>query len=574
MNCTGALTGMLPAIILVSAALTAGASLVLLRLYRRAVLRSMAVHAGADAPAVAPPPVGGAPASPLAVIVAGAESRDAASDGEAVVRGASGALRRAGGLYLGAGILYAAVMATPWAILADGGFPLARILWLLTCYAWPAVLALDLVAVTGARQRVVVGGAYLALLVAVGAYALSRNPALDVGQLGFFWLFANGPATLLLLAFLNRRVRAVGPLVLAFMVAGVTGAALAIDLVGNSRAALETLVALGKALGLGATGLFVLIHAAGFAGFAMLGWRALGSLGRWYRAKRLSDQALTLDAMMLLFAVVQSITLAFEGCAWVLTGLVAFAAWKGMTSAAFALLRRRGGSASAGGRMLLLLRVFSLKRRSERLFDALAKRWRQVGTIALIAGPDLATSVVEPHEFLEFIGGRLSRQFVRDDEDLGRRLRELDLQRDPDGRFRVNEFFCYADTWQMTMRRLAEQSDAVLMDLRSFSAANQGCAWELQQLVDFVPLERVVFVIDDSTDHRFLERALHQAWAAARDDSPNRHARWPAARLLSVEHPASATVDALLRLLTTAGDGRPRPLLPPTPPGYHARLPP
>jgi hypothetical protein len=111
------------------------------------------------------------------------------------------------------------------------------------------------------------------------------------------------------------------------------------------------------------------------------------------------------------------------------------------------------------------------------------------------------------------------------------------------------------------------------MDLRSFSAANQGCAWELQQLVDFVPLERVVFVIDDSTDHRFLERALHQAWAAARDDSPNRHARWPAARLLSVEHPASATVDALLRLLTTAGDGRPRPLPPPTPRGHHARRP-
>jgi hypothetical protein len=97
----------------------------------------------------------------------------------------------------------------------------------------------------------------------------------------------------------------------------------------------------------------------------------------------------------------------------------------------------------------------------------------------MIAGPDLVTSTVEPNEFLEFVSGRLGRQFVRDANDLETRAKATDTARDPDGRYRISEFFCRNDTWQMTMERLAKTSDAVLMDLRSFSPANQGCIFEL-----------------------------------------------------------------------------------------------
>ena len=102
----------------------------------------------------------------------------------------------------------------------------------------------------------------------------------------------------------------------------------------------------------------------------------------------------------------------------------------------------------------------------------------------MIAGPDLVESTVEPHEFLEFLGGRLSRNFVRSDADLQRRLEAQQRGPDPDGRYRVNEFFCYADTWRHVMRALAAGSDAILMDLRSFAPANQGCLYELEQLLD------------------------------------------------------------------------------------------
>jgi hypothetical protein len=62
---------------------------------------------------------------------------------------------------------------------------------------------------------------------------------------------------------------------------------------------------------------------------------------------------------------------------------------------------------------------------------------------------------------------------VGDDTDLGRRVGAMDSRPDPDARYRVAEFFCRADTWQPTMRRLVAECDAVLMDLRSFNAARE-----------------------------------------------------------------------------------------------------
>lgn len=62
--------------------------------------------------------------------------------------------------------------------------------------------------------------------------------------------------------------------------------------------------------------------------------------------------------------------------------------------------------------MLLLLRSFSLGKASERLFDALERYWRHAGSIQLIAGVDLATRTIEPHEFLDFMSGKLARRFI------------------------------------------------------------------------------------------------------------------------------------------------------------------
>ena len=546
MNSTVALTGMLPAIVLLSAALTAVTSVLLLRLYRRAVIRSMDARAGAipAQPPLSKPALPQAARMPSLQVVSAADVALRTEGARATYDRAARSLRRAALAYGAGGLAYALVLTVPWMVFAQGGFVLSRFLWLVVCNAWPIVLALGVLGAVNRRDWVLIGAGYFAVVIAVAAYALARNIQLTVGQLAISWGLTNGVETVLLLAFLNRRVRAVGPLVLAFMVAGVTGALVSVELAGQSEGVLRALVRAGGHVGLGGIGIFVLMHVVGFAVFALFGWWLLRALGRRYESKRISDQSLTLDAMWLLFAVVQPIGFAFEGGAWILAGLAGFVAYKVVTALGFAVLPPESASKQKAP-VLLLLRVFALGKRSERLFDLLSKRWLRAGSLCLIAGPDLATTTVEPHEFLAFVGGRLSRQFVQGDTDLERRMAALDTQPDPDGRFRVNEFFCHADTWQATMRRLAGVAEGVLMDLRGFSHTNQGCIYELEQLLAAVPLDRLLLVVDASTERSFLEQTLADLWTRIPAGSPNRALAQPKVRLLE----AHAEVPQMARQL-------------------------
>jgi len=227
---------------------------------------------------------------------------------------------------------------------------------------------------------------------------------------------------------------------------------------------------------------------------------------------------------------------------------VAFAAYKFAVLAGLTFLMRqpREGAIS---RTLLLLRVFSLGRRSESLFDQIARVWLRAGSINLIAGPDLVTATVEPHEFLDFLGGRLSRQFVSDEASLAERISHMDTEPDPDGRYRVNEFFCRADTWQITMQRLARGSDAVLMDLRSFSKSNQGCIYELQQLLNIIPLDRLTLIIENSTDRAFLDETLQTLWQQIDPASPNATGKGAVLQVLMVREQSRVERERVLPLL-------------------------
>ena len=192
--------------------------------------------------------------------------------------------------------------------------------------------------------------------------------------------------------------------------------------------------------------------------------------------------------------------------------------------------------------------MFSLGKRSALLFDAFAKLWRHAGRIRLIAGPDLATSTVEPHEFLDFLSGKLGRRFISGPETLAQRLAETEQRRDFDGRYRVDDFFCHDDTWQMVLKRLSRESDAVLMDLRGFLPENQGCVFEINELLNVVPLDRVVFVVDATTDLAFLRETFARGWAALAADSPNRNLAEP--RVLLFEFAGESSVPGLMRAVS------------------------
>lgn len=539
-----ALTGMLPAVLIASAALAFVVSLLLLKLYRRAVLRSMNLRGNGEAPPL-PTSAPGAPEAALTVerIPVG---KPGGANGDAL-RTALAAPWRSALVYAGAGAAFAAVMTGAWLLATgDAALPATKLVLLFWTYFWPAALTANLVAAATRAARIKVGLAYLVVMIGVIFWALARNPQMGWHELPVFWLITNGPPTVLAYGFLARPIRAVGPLVLSFMVLAGIGSQFTLSWLGADDVRLRAAVEAGSALGLGGIGIFWAVFALGFAAFGVLGWILLRWLGARYRRKLFSDQSLTLDSIWLLFAVYHGIGLVFEGPAWMASGLVAFAAYK---LAALAGHARSRASGRTTPRTLLVLRVFSLGRRSEQLFDAIRTHWQRLGGISLIAGPDLVTTNVEPHEFLDFVSGKLSRQFVQDDADLERRVAAMDLGPDPDGRYRVNEFFCHADTWQATMRRLARESGAVLMDLRSFSPSNQGCLYELGRLLDTVDLARVVFVTDGSTDQRFLNDALRELWQGISTASPNRRHVNPVARLLQVERISPAALRTLLACL-------------------------
>jgi hypothetical protein len=123
---------------------------------------------------------------------------------------------------------------------------------------------------------------------------------------------------------------------------------------------------------------------------------------------------------------------------------------------------------------------------------------------------------------MDFLGGQLAAHFIADPASLARRLAERDLAPDHDGRYRVNSFYCHADTWTRVLQSLVSGRVVVLMDLRSLSAQHSGCVQELQHLAAAVPLRRCVLVVDASTDQAFLQETLAAAWQAMPPDSPNR----------------------------------------------------
>jgi hypothetical protein len=162
-------------------------------------------------------------------------------------------------------------------------------------------------------------------------------------------------------------------------------------------------------------------------------------------------------------------------------------------------------------RRLLVLRVFSRGEHAERLLDELEQHWRHIGPIALIGGKDVAARTIDPAKAASFLRKRLGEIFVPDAVELGKRVAAMDEKPDPDGRYRVNEFFCFDDLWQGAVLALLPGSEAVVVDLSEFSAERHGTAWELEQLARHGALARSLLIVSHRTDMAALRQALHLA---------------------------------------------------------------
>ncbi len=550
LDATTTITGELTGILLVSVPLAFVVSIILLALYLRAVKRSMLRRTTPRANVGNPiPPASDPPSRDLRLVTL--NGREALDDTAIrLTRRAAGGVRRTAAITIAGGLAFAMVMTLSYLI--ANGIPVLpfRFLYLAVSYAWPIVLTVGLVACISWRGWLAVLACYAAVFAAVVIPSLNEKFTPLAACLA--WIIQNGPATILVLVFLARPVRAVGPMVMAFMFAAISGVSVAVHAVGATEERIAWVANAGGTLGLDGRQTFIAVMLIGFVLLGIAGWFILRLIGRMYQNRRISDQTLMIDSLWLMFAINHGIDMVFAGPVWFLAPLGAFAAYKFVTWGLFTLVRPDDDRVPVD---LLLLRVFSLGKRSERLFNGFAKSWQHAGTIRMIAGPDLATTTIEPHEFLGFLTGQIDRSFIDSPKTLDRRLAETEPHRDRDGRYRVGDFFCHDDTWKAVLHRLADESQAVLMDLRGFTQRHKGCAFEIHELLNVVPLGRIVLVVDATTDHPFLRETLLQSWKTLATGSPNRHEFEPRVRLFPLA--TRGPTPGLIRAIAAAADGPP-----------------
>ncbi|MBB5055760.1 hypothetical protein HDF16_000429 [Granulicella aggregans] len=117
-------------------------------------------------------------------------------------------------------------------------------------------------------------------------------------------------------------------------------------------------------------------------------------------------------------------------------------------------------------------------------------------------------------------------------------------------------FFCYDDVWQPAVRNMLSVADVVLMDLRGFSAERQGCAYELGELVDHYPVDRLLFLVDALTPRDLLHKLMLERWAKMRGDSPNRAIAEPIIQLYETADRSASDIQHIASLLSASLDGR------------------
>jgi hypothetical protein len=201
---------------------------------------------------------------------------------------------------------------------------------------------------------------------------------------------------------------------------------------------------------------------------------------------------------------------------------------------------------------LLLLRTFGRADEPEDLIDTLDDTWRRIGAVDLLAGSDVASRTLRSTMLEAFLLRHTADQFLKTDEEVDNRLRDLPSEVEGDARYPVNGVYCYDSVWKRACKRLVQDAAVVLMDLRGFTSESKGCIWELDHLVKHAPLRRILLLIDGNTDLVALKREAQAAWAYLPLDSPNANDKEPQIKFLIYDRHREADGHKLFSLLLMA----------------------
>jgi len=227
---------------------------------------------------------------------------------------------------------------------------------------------------------------------------------------------------------------------------------------------------------------------------------------------------------------------------------------------------RRYGRQSEGehlaGLRLLVLRVFGVDRNTESLFGFVVRRWPFLGPLVTIVDPTYASFVFSRARFVLLLSAAIPPLFlfalIQDVEamwlftlvttaayyacwlpllfawmvwrlkvstghNMAALTQRLAFERKSlfQKRYPAIRLVCFDDLWKSTMAHLVGWADVVLMDLRGFTSARQGCEYELAYLMDHCSLAKTLFLVDATTDTDLFRTTLRRQFGSVNPASPN-----------------------------------------------------
>ena len=407
---------------------------------------------------------------------------------------------------------------------------------------WPVALSLSEIFRWTSKRWLVLCCIYLCIFECVAVLSSSHGRKTSVESLLVMFLLLNGIPTVAAKLISWGRIRRIGATILP----------LSIIIIAGSLAILEAFLLRPSLFDTRASDSFrrlAVIFLAGLVVTVILGVLLSQLLIALYQRHQISDRSLLIDSLWFLF-------LSFQGLLWLtVTGGEQAAGWTWMYIAValyivgvhlgLRVFQTKGGMGADRTSRLLVLRSFDLKTRAVRVFDAVSELWRYIGPVSLIGASDFASATIQPSTFLDFVSGKLRQLYIQSPTDLERRIHAINSPPDPDGRFRVYDVLCYANTWKPTVSRLLWENDVALADFRGISLGHRkGCEWEIQQAARVLGLNRCVFLLDGEADYKRLIDALHEA-IGPYQESTVRFVDHTRAGNLAVEHLLTELFSAL-----------------------------
>lgn len=185
---------------------------------------------------------------------------------------------------------------------------------------------------------------------------------------------------------------------------------------------------------------------------------------------------------------------------------------------------------------MLALWVFGTQNIWDLLEYLILPVWRKLGNIFLIRGGEHILRQVSLWDSFLFLRGK-DRIISTTPQQITQRLIEFREKTKQSPEYRFKTLICGDNSWQFALHSLIDDADLVVMHLSNFSPNNQGCIYELEQLINRVPVENFFLLVDrHSTDYNFLLEKLQELWKKMNSSSPNQKRQSQGIQIIFLEH--------------------------------------